>query len=70
MCSLLGVVLIARPAFLFGHLSSTPDVSPVEDGVPSPEDDVSVAIATAEQRLIAVGFVYVMMSESSLTYLV
>ncbi|KAF8910284.1 hypothetical protein CPB85DRAFT_693294 [Mucidula mucida] len=55
LCSLLGVVLIARPAFLFGHLSSTPDVSPVEDGVPSPEDDVSVAIATAEQRLIAVG---------------
>lgn len=57
VCALFGVVLIARPAFLFGHVSELADV-PLSDGTGSAiEDVVPVRHVTPTQRLTAVGYV-------------
>lgn len=58
VCSLAGVVLIARPAFLFGQ--AVRDVLPdpgaaVGDAVGTGPE--SATLVTPEQRLIAVGYV-------------
>lgn len=55
--ALFGVILIARPAFLFGHHSphSSPDIISIDDGgvvVADPEEK-----GTPRERLIAVGYV-------------
>jgi len=51
--SLFGVVLIARPVFLFSHLSHIPELTPVVDGIKTPTD--AIGTATPSQRLTAVG---------------
>ena len=57
VCALFGVVLIARPAFLFGHVSEMADV-PLSDGTGSAIEDVlPVRHVTPAQRLTAVGYV-------------
>lgn len=54
--SLVGVVLIARPPFLFGRSSSNiPQVSQVREVTNDSAPDV-----TPDQRLIAVGYVYLL----------
>lgn len=53
MSSLFGVLLIARPPFLFGEMSKETDAI-VGDAIASLGDAVEV---TPEQRLMAVGYV-------------
>jgi len=55
LCSLVGVILIARPEFLFGSSSRhlAPSVDPIHDGIAG--DEGSVAGATSAQRYLAVG---------------
>lgn len=55
VCSLFGVVLIARPASLFGHAADLPDI-PLSDGTGNVVEDVSLTPhITPAQRLGAVG---------------
>ena len=62
MCSLLGVVLIARPDFLFGHKIQDTVVHPVEGVEIDIEIDMQtlnpVDSVTPHQRLLAVGWVF------------
>ncbi|GJE91689.1 DMT family transporter [Phanerochaete sordida] len=56
LCSLVGVILIARPPFLFGDTSEVPSVPPdAEHAVPPPGDGTPAAVVTAAERLGAVG---------------
>lgn len=48
---MMGVVLIARPAFIFGRPAQYPAGSPSE--VPAPSEKY-----VADRRLLAVGYVY------------
>jgi hypothetical protein len=59
--SLFGVVLIARPKFIFGYLSHVSELTPVIDGIQTP-----TAAVDPSQRLIAVG--YVMVITLTMTY--
>lgn len=52
-CSLLGVVLIARPPFLFGNVISVPPAAAGADAVPT--ESLSAPGVTAAERLGAVG---------------
>ncbi|GJE93527.1 DMT family transporter [Phanerochaete sordida] len=55
LCSLCGVILIARPAALFGRASEIPDIT-LSDGTGSIVEDISPSHhVTAAQRLGAVG---------------
>ena len=62
VCSLLGVVLIARPDFLFGHKIQDTVVHPVEGVEIDIEIDMQtlnpVDSVTPHQRLLAVGWVF------------
>ncbi|KAH9923794.1 DUF6-domain-containing protein [Amylocystis lapponica] len=55
LCSLFGVVLIARPEFLFGSMSrySAPTIDPLHDGVHA--DGSTITVATPAERYLAVG---------------
>ena len=53
VCSLIGVVLIARPAFIFGHVSQEISLADGTDHV-AEEVDFDEAV-TPSQRLVAVG---------------
>ncbi|KAK0447407.1 uncharacterized protein EV420DRAFT_1568641 [Desarmillaria tabescens] len=53
LSSLVGVVLIARPTFIFGHLGEDSDLGPISEGVPLSEELQTVV--TSHERLIAVG---------------
>ncbi|KAG7442212.1 uncharacterized protein BT62DRAFT_936322 [Guyanagaster necrorhizus] len=53
LSSLVGVVLIARPTFIFGHLGEESNLSAVSDGVPL--SGVLQTVVTPQERLTAVG---------------
>jgi hypothetical protein len=61
VCSLFGVILIARPTSLFGPSANTPEISALTD---VDSDDLASVSAngkeevTAEQRMVAVGCVF------------
>ncbi|KIY62820.1 hypothetical protein CYLTODRAFT_426626 [Cylindrobasidium torrendii FP15055 ss-10] len=59
VCSLFGVILIARPAALFGFMANEPDVLSVDASPSADELDAMNGLegagVTQEQRLIAVG---------------
>ncbi|KIP02015.1 hypothetical protein PHLGIDRAFT_96431 [Phlebiopsis gigantea 11061_1 CR5-6] len=55
LCSLFGVILIARPASLFGRVAELPDVT-LSDGTGNLVEDISLTPhVTQAQRLVAVG---------------
>ncbi len=57
VCSLIGVVLIARPEFIFGAASHEVDI-PIIDGTGHIAEDANIAMeVTPAQRVTAVGYV-------------
>lgn len=75
VCSLFGVILIARPASLFGRVAELPDVT-LSDGTGNLVEDISLTPhVTSAQRLGAVGYVshqatrYVLTPRAALHYL-